>query len=214
MTSNPTPAYVSRVAQVFNNNGSSVKGDLQAVVKAILLDDEARNGHATVPHFGKLREPLLRLSHLRRVFGTEAITQSGEFWTQEGCGQGSYSFYPMPIGFTLSAFGQELLESPSVFNFFRPNYSPMGGLRDAALVAPEFQIVTENTMTQLSNEIAREVQSQDWNDYDYISVDTSREITLAANIDTLLDHLDLLLLYFKDLVSYTKMIKLVFFDTV
>ncbi len=196
VTSNPTPAYVSRVAQKFNNNGAGVKGDLQAVVKAILLDDEARNGHATVPHFGKLREPLLRLSHLRRVFGTEAITSSGTFWQDEECGQGSYSFYPMPIGSTLSALGQELLESPSVFNFFRPNYSPMGGLRDAALVAPEFQIVTENTMTQLSNEIMKEIVGRDWDSYpdNYITVDTTREIALASNVDTLLNHLDLLLL--------------------
>lgn len=205
VTSNPTPAYVARVAQKFNNNGSGVKGDLQAVVKAILLDDEARNGHSTVPHFGKLREPLLRLSHLRRAFGTEAITQTGEFWETETppgtnnwvriqCGQGSYSFYPMPFGSTLSAIGQEFLESPSVFNFFRPNYSPLGGLRDNALVAPEFQIVTENTMTKLSNEIVDEVLSQDWDDYSYITVDTSYEVTLATNIDSLLDHLSLLLL--------------------
>ncbi len=196
VTSNPTPAYVARVAQKFNNNGAGVKGDLKAVVKAILLDTEARNGHATIANFGKLREPLLRLSHLRRVFGTDAIVKSGTFWEQVSCGQGSYRFYPMPIGSTLSAIGQELLESPSVFNFFRPNYSPAGVLRDASLVAPEFQIVTENTMTQLANEIEKEIVGRDWNDYpnDYITVDTTREITLASNIDALLNHLNLLLL--------------------
>lgn len=194
VTSNPTPAYVARVAQKFNNNGVGVKGDLQAVVKAILLDDEARNGHATVPNFGKLREPLLRLSHLRRVFGTEPITQTGTFWQREECGQGSYSFYPMPIDSTLSAFGQELLEAPSVFNFFLPTYSPAGPVGNAGLVAPEFQIVTENTMTQLSNEIVNEVLSQDWDNYDYISVDTSHEETLVANVGPFLDHLNLLLL--------------------
>jgi uncharacterized protein (DUF1800 family) len=109
VTSNPSPGYVSRVAAVFNNNGSGVRGDLWAVVRAILLDGEARTGYLSNPQqFGKLREPILRLTHLWRAFGAtpnENDVNPG-YW------------YPFPS----DDLGQAPLRSPSVFNFFRPGF--------------------------------------------------------------------------------------------
>ena len=134
VTSNPSPAYVRRVAQVFNNNGSGVRGDLFAVAKAILLDEEARNGHTTDPeNFGKLREPIIRLVHLWRVFEARD-------------GRNRYGYR-----FPEEEFGQAPLRSPSVFNFFRPTFSPVGALRNAGLLAPEFQITNETTIVTLAN---------------------------------------------------------------
>jgi len=71
VTSNPTRAYVGRVAAAFNNNGSGVRGDMQAVIRAILLDEEAREGYSNVPNYGKLREPLIRWTHLWRAFDVQ-----------------------------------------------------------------------------------------------------------------------------------------------
>ena len=78
VTSNPSPAYVQRVAAVFMDNGQGVRGDLKAVITAILMDDEARNlNSATSPNYGKLQEPLLRFTHMARAFTAES--RSGAF---------------------------------------------------------------------------------------------------------------------------------------
>jgi uncharacterized protein (DUF1800 family) len=134
VTSNPSPAYVSRVAQRFNDNGRGVRGDLAAVVKSILLDPEAR-GPATATT-GKIKEPLLRITQLWRAFNGRAAS-------------GSYAAFanPSPI------LGQGPLQSPSVFNFFGPDYAPPGEIRDAALVAPELEIATEYQNTQVTNRL-------------------------------------------------------------
>jgi uncharacterized protein (DUF1800 family) len=130
-TSNPSPAYVRRVAEVFNNNGSGVRGDLGAVVRAILLDPEARPSRSSEAD-GKLKEPLLRLTQLYRAF--DATSDNGSYRQLAGVS---------------AVFGQGPLQSPSVFNFFSPFYAPPGEIRDADLVAPELEIATEyqNTFT-------------------------------------------------------------------
>lgn len=134
VTSNPSPAYVARVAAVFNDNGSGARGDLYAVARAILLDPEARHGQETNPQtFGKLREPLIRVTHLWRAFG--GISRDGG---------NDYAFPEQDLG-------QAPLRSPSVFNFFRPRYQPTGALATAGLVAPEFQITNESTITSTTN---------------------------------------------------------------
>jgi uncharacterized protein (DUF1800 family) len=131
VTSNPTPAYVQRVATVFENNGSGVRGDMRAVIRAILLDAEARNDAAAAASttFGKIREPVVRFTGWARAYGAKSA--SGK-WT---------------IGNTdLTAFGlaQTIGRSPSVFNFFRPGYTPPGSaIATANMVAPEMQIVNE-----------------------------------------------------------------------
>lgn len=133
ITSNPTPGYVARIATVFNDNGAGVRGDLKSVVRAILLDNEARNGHTSVPHFGKLREPLLRLTHLWRAFDA-----------QYAPGKNLYSTNAPHLKNVTATLGQTVLGASSVFNFFHPDYAPLGALRNAALVAPEAEIYSEN----------------------------------------------------------------------
>lgn len=136
--SNPSPAYVARVAAAFNNDGSGAKGNLRAVLKAILLDDEARNpAIAAQPSFGKQREPIQRFAAWARAFG---VTSASDAWA---------------IGNTSDAgtrLGQSPLRSPSVFNFFRPGYAPPNSaIGSAGLVAPEFQLTNESTTVAYIN---------------------------------------------------------------
>lgn len=131
-TSNPSPAYVQRVAQAFANNGQGVRGDLGAVVRAVLLDPEARQLPAT--GFGKLREPVLRVAHWLRAF--DARSPSGEY-------QMIYDF---------ESLSQMVTSAPSVFGYFRPGYTPAGtALARAGAVAPEFQIVNEGSTANWVN---------------------------------------------------------------
>ena len=128
--SNPTPQFIQRIAQKFNNNGSGVRGDMEAVVKAILMDDEARDcawmldGSA-----GKLREPILRYTQFAKAVGHDSPL--GRFWNH------SFAF--------LNNADQIAMSSPSVFNFFLPDYAPNGPITDAGLIAPEFQIFNTRT---------------------------------------------------------------------
>lgn len=124
VTSNPTPGYVGRVAARFADNGRGERGDLEAVVRAILLDPEARSAPRDAST-GKLKEPLLRLTQLWRAY--DARSQAGRY------------LFPGPQNW----FGQAPLRSPSVFNFYSPTYVPPGELADAGLVAPEMEITTE-----------------------------------------------------------------------
>ena len=124
VTSNPSPEYVGRVASVFANNGSGVRGDMKAVIKAILLDTEARDASMiSQPTWGKLREPFLRCVNLARAFN--ATSPSGHYALDQ---------------FSIAHL-QDPMNSPSVFNFFLPNHSPSGPLTQLGLTAPEFQII-------------------------------------------------------------------------
>lgn len=135
VTSNPSNAYVSRVVSVFNNNGNGVRGDLKSVFSAILLDPEARNlSNINNPSFGKVREPMLRFIQWGRTF---SLNSKFGYWK---------------IGDRSSNFGQSPLRSPSVFNFFRPNYVPPNTqLALSQMTAPEFQIVNESTVSSYIN---------------------------------------------------------------
>ena len=128
VTSNPSPTYVRDVARVFANNGSGVRGDMKAVVKAILMHPEARVVSGTS---GKVREPVLRLAAYMRAFGFRS--DSGFF----------------RVGNTDSnsnALGQSPLRASSVFNFYRPGYVAPGTASAArALAAPELQIAHETS---------------------------------------------------------------------
>ncbi len=128
VTSNPSAAYIGRVAAAFNNNGSGVRGDLKAVVKAILLDPDARDpAMMDLPSFGRLREPFLRVVNFSRAFN--ASSTSGHYALDQ---------------FTLDHL-QDPMSSPSVFNFFLPGHSPPGAITQQGLVAPEFQILNAST---------------------------------------------------------------------
>ncbi|MGJ7526291.1 DUF1800 domain-containing protein [Variovorax sp. GB1P17] len=133
VTSNPSPAYVKRVADIFANNGSGVRGDMKSVFTAVLIDDEARapTGLAD-PNFGRLREPMLRFVQWGRTFG---IGSAKDTWKISNTSDPSQSL------------GQSPLRSPSVFNFFRPGYVPPStAIASSKMVAPEFQLVTETSV--------------------------------------------------------------------
>jgi hypothetical protein len=134
VTSNPSPAYIGRVSAAFANNGSGVRGDMKAFIKAILLDPEARDAAMmSNPTFGKLREPFLRCVNLARAFN--AYTQSGWYYLD--------AFHLDHV--------QEPMKSASVFNFYLPDYAPPGILVDQGLVAPEFQIINASSATMAPN---------------------------------------------------------------
>jgi uncharacterized protein (DUF1800 family) len=134
VTSNPSPAYVGRVAQTFINNGAGVRGDLAAVVRAILFDAEARSDAvAASPYFGKRREPLLTATHLWRAFDGHDANGKLLAWNPE------------------DLVRQAPLSAPSVFNFFKPGYAPPGAVQNAGLVAPEFQLATASDLTLFNN---------------------------------------------------------------
>ncbi len=120
VTSNPSPDYVTRVVHVFQDNGSGVRGDLRAVIKAILLDDEARNPPGQ--DFGKLREPVLAMTTLLRSFNAD--DPFTDFVLGESFLPGNYRL------------DEDLFRSPTVFNFYPPNF-PLGG---SGLVGPEFDL--------------------------------------------------------------------------
>lgn len=137
--SNPSPAYVQRVVQVFKNNGQNVRGDLFAVAKAILTDPEA-----TVPAGGgKLKEPIMRFTHLWRAFNSNDFISpyvDRDVTLHRGFTQ-SYWW-----GNLIALYGQEPLNSPSVFNFYRPdyqNYELISNSGNPNIVGPEFQITNE-----------------------------------------------------------------------
>jgi uncharacterized protein (DUF1800 family) len=181
VTSNPTPAYVARVAAVFADNGAGERGDLFAVVRAILMDDEARHGHENMPTtFGKVREPLLRQTALWRAF--DATSSNGavaEAWPEQH-------------------FGQAPLRSPSVFNFFQPHYAPPGVAAQAGLAAPELQIATDNLVTQTSNVMLWRTlfgwEGNPWSDSDDTLLQLDYELSIAHDTQALLEHLDLVLM--------------------
>ncbi|WP_397608496.1 DUF1800 family protein [Silanimonas sp.] len=136
VTSNPSPAYVRRVAERFNNNGSGVRGDMRAVVRAVLMDAEARDTAQTQQYgYGKVKEPMLRFSAVLRAFNAEgqAVATAGGATTRG-------LLRNRGIGIDMS---QSIMGSPSVFNFYRPNFMPTGDLRQRGLVAPELQILNE-----------------------------------------------------------------------
>ena len=142
VTSNPTPAYVGRVAAVFTDNGQGVRGDLAAVVRAILLDTEARNGPLTLPtRFGKLREPLLRRVQLWRSH--DAIWNTPQLILED------YNI--------IEVLGQAALQAPSVFNFFSPFHVPSGPIADAGMVAPEMQGLTDTFLINLTNDAVGQI---------------------------------------------------------
>jgi uncharacterized protein (DUF1800 family) len=171
-TSNPSPGYVRRVAQVFNNNGSGVRGDLAAVVRAVLLDPEARPD-LPMEIDGKLKEPLLRLTQLYKAYN--ATSQSGRY----------------PLGAAYVIFGQGPLQSPSVFNFFSPFYAPPGEIRDSSLVAPELEIATEYQNTFYTNYMFYQTfglnHTNEGLNEDDIYITFAAEMDLANDIDALID---------------------------
>ena len=176
VASNPSPAYVARVSAVFANNGAGVRGDLRAVIKAILLDDEARRAPvAGDTTRGKLREPVVRFIQWARTFGLASPT-----------GQWNIGNVSDPS----TRLGQSPLRSPSVFNFFRPGYvPPNSALGTLNLNAPEFQITNESTVVGWANWAQTFVQSG----VGETRPDYTAELALATDATVLVKRVSLLL---------------------
>lgn len=171
VTSNPSPDYVGRVSAIFADNGRGVRGDLLAVVRAILTDVEART-EPTATTAGRLREPVMRLTAWARAFG---VTSTGGAW---------------PIGDTSSSstrLAQSLGRSSSVFNFFRPGYSPPNTvLATNGLVAPEFQITNELSVVAYINFMQGLVQ----NGIGDVRADYADILTRAGDSQALIDEVN------------------------
>lgn len=128
VTANPSPGYVSRVSAAFRDNGSGVRGDLKAVVRAILTDSEARGTARTDSGAGKLKEPVLLMTSIARLIGYS--TDGYAFTLRDG------------------DLGEPVLEAPSVFNFYPPDY-PLPG--NATLVSPVSKLLTTTTAIRWHN---------------------------------------------------------------
>lgn len=179
VTSNPSPAYVTRVAQVFNNNGRGIRGDLAAVFKAILLDPEANDPSGLNDmRFGKLREPAVRFVQIARSSGMNG--SNGQYVSRDLSDPGSF-------------LGQVPLRSPSVFNFFRPQYvAPTSVTSANELVSPEFQLVNEVTIPAYLNLLTSMVAGNaTW--INGMIPEYAAELALVENSQELLNHLDLIL---------------------
>ncbi len=178
VTSNPSSGYISRVAAVFNNNGAGVRGDMKAVIKAILMDTEAR-GTTISAQFGKQREPIIRFANLVRAFN--GTSTSGRYGLA----------YLDSIEYGM---GQTFFRSPSVFNFYQPDYAPQGPIADANLVAPEFQITTDTQIIASSNVLKYLIfYGYGADDATRVNLNFTNVQSLASNPTALVDKLDVLL---------------------
>jgi uncharacterized protein (DUF1800 family) len=181
VTSNPSPAYVGRVAAVFQDNGMGVRGDMKAVIQAILLDPEARNSAAAAgnPQYGKVREALIRYTEWARAFTAQSRNGSFNLGSTED-----------PI----YGLGEMSLRAPSVFNWFAPGYVPPAtSIASAGLVAPEMEMTDVSTVVGYLNFMQSAIGADATTGPDVFSNYTT-EIGLAATPDQLIDRINLLLM--------------------
>ena len=186
VTSNPSPQYVARVAGAFADNGQGVRGDMKAVIRAVLLDPEARDdtvvGKATG---GKVREPVLRVTSWLRAFDAKSTT--GRFLVSE-------------TDDPVNNIGQTPMRSPTVFNYFRPGYVPPNTTIAAAnLVAPEMQTTHESSVAGWTNRM-RDAVPNGWGNNPQganrrdVQPDYTAAIALADKPDQLVDHVSTLMM--------------------
>ena len=191
VTSNPSRQYVGDITAVFNDDGSGTRGNLKAVVKALLLHEEARS----IPDpntYGKLREPALRLSHLWRAFGVQPGSQNSSERNEYNTGSPQLSNLELDTG-------QAPLKSASVFNFFQTDFAPAGMIANSNLKAPEFELFTESNELATSNRIGQQIQrysvgSSADAEFPVSYLDFAFEVLLAEDSNALLDHLNIVLL--------------------
>jgi uncharacterized protein (DUF1800 family) len=198
--SNPTPSYIERVAKVFNDNGQGERGNLGAVVKSILLDSEARDcSWLDDPYSGKLREPFVKSTQLLKAFN--AYNNSNKLYG---------------LGYIVDeVFKQHVLNSPSVFNFYLPDFQPNGEIADADLVAPEFQLHTSTSSVDNVNFLYQsfiakiylyastnssttsigipEINPLLFDPIDSVRLDLTDELLLLNDPEELIDRLDIIL---------------------
>lgn len=178
VTDNPSPAYTQRISAVFADNGSGVRGDLGAVVRSILLDEEARDPRFTESAgHGRLKEPVIRAMALGRAFGMKQVPNL-LWWDWNDFFNDSR---------------QEPTYSPSVFNFYRPDYRAPGLLTQSDKAGPVFQITDSYSSISFPNRLWNLVENgfSQWDTYRF-PLDLAREKDLAATPERLVDHLNLL----------------------
>lgn len=172
--SSPSSAYVQRVAAAFANNGSGQRGDMKAVIRAVLLDPEARSVQSS-PSGGKLREPMLRFVQWARTVG---LTSPTELWNVGN------------LSDPATRLGQSPLRAPSVFNFFRPGYVPPNSqLGTSGITAPEFQLCNETSVAGYLNFMQTVIASG----IGELKPDHTAQLTLANDAAALVAHYELLL---------------------
>jgi uncharacterized protein (DUF1800 family) len=182
VTSNPSPAYLQRVAAVFKDNGQGVRGDMQAVITAILMDDEARNTASATfssPNYGRVQEPLVRFAHMARAFTAESKSGAFDLGSVEDPAYG---------------FAEMASRAPSVFNWFAPGFVPAGTTIEAAgLTAPEMEITDVTTVIGYLNNMQAALSGGYGNNGD-IYMTLATETAMANNPQQLVDRVNLLLL--------------------
>lgn len=181
--SNPSPAYVQRVAATFNDNGLGVRGDMAAVTKAILMDVEAREcSYLQSSYNSRLREPFVRYTQYARA--VDKITTGDSYWNVDG--------------YTFTHTKQTVLGAPSVFNFYLPDHAPGGDIADAGLVAPEYNLHDSRTSLGFMESV------RGWNNTPYTAMlytdgfagnhvtmpDLTRYKELAKDPEALINELD------------------------
>ena len=189
VTSNPSPAYIERVAKVFSDNGKGIRGDLKAVIKAILLDDEALHGKHNLDTFGKFREPLLYISHLFRAFHAK----NGEHILKQGDIK-LYKYRSFNFNGTGMMKQEGPLEALTVFNYFTPDDAP-SALKKQGIAAPELELYGKRGMDDVLMGLITQ------NGFIYRLFNVTAELQLnrekalvhERKYDTLLERLDLIL---------------------
>jgi len=180
VTSNPSPAYVYRCGQTFANDGSGVRGNLAAVVSAILLDWEARSPDVlTQRGCGQAREPVLRFVELLRALHAQPPAD------------GRFRYYW--IGEPTWGLAQMPLDAPTVFNFFQPDWAQPGAVAAAGLVSPELQLADETSAFGTPNFLRAVLFEGYANDDTTITLDWSELVQAAQQSNAaLLDRVNLL----------------------
>jgi uncharacterized protein (DUF1800 family) len=181
VTSNPSPAYIGRIAAVFKDDGTGVRGNMQAVISAILLDPEARDTatYSGDPQYGKVREALLRYTEWARAFTAQSRTGA---------------FYLGSTEDPIYGLGEMPLRSPTVFWWFSPGYVPPGtNLATANLMAPEMQMTNVSTVVGYINFMQSAIGADADSGPDLFA-SYATEMSLAVNPDQLVDRLNLLLM--------------------
>jgi len=172
-SSNPSSAYLGRVSRVWLDDASGELADLGEVIKAILLDPEALSGKIGHQFCGKVREPIIRYASLARAFNL--VSESGKYWTNQ------------PL--LNDDFGQFPMLSPSVFNFYLPDFAPEGEFRLAGMVSPELQLASLSQMLRSDSQFAASVEESGV----FGSFDFTKELALANQPELLLERVDLLM---------------------
>lgn len=185
VTSNPSSEYVARVASAFEDNGEGVRGNMLAVVTAVMIDSEAREPeYYSLAHYGKVKQPLIRTTQiLRALIPEQVVVTEDELLFRELVSIQDFT-------------AQSPLGAPSVFNFFLPDHQVNGELLSLGMVTPEFQIITTNNVVRNSNFFAYFLYSTQGKHFrERLNIDfTAYELKLDDNIEALIAHINFMLL--------------------